>query len=123
MPGYNVLTRKDGTIRHFWRSEGGKETADPGQDSQDAPDMSGLWVDPGHDARRKGDGLVSEVGRQVVQNVEQLTTPKASSVLVALRSRANLVVRARQESHEYGSISDEFQPICASVSSHPPCYR
>ena len=44
MPGYNVFTRKDGTIRHFWRSEGGKETADPGQDSHDAPDMSALWT-------------------------------------------------------------------------------
>ena len=44
MPGYNVFTRKDGTIRHFWSGEGGKETADPGQDSHDAPDMSGLWV-------------------------------------------------------------------------------
>ena len=29
MPGYNFFTRKDGVIRHFWRSEGGKETADP----------------------------------------------------------------------------------------------
>ena len=44
MPGYNVFARKDGTIRHFWSGEGGKETADPGQDSHDAPDMSGLWV-------------------------------------------------------------------------------
>ena len=44
MPGYNVFTRKDGVIRHFWRSEGGKETADPGQDSHDAPDMSALWT-------------------------------------------------------------------------------
>ena len=44
MPGYNVFTRKDGTIRHFWRSEGGEATADPGQDAHDAPDMSGLWV-------------------------------------------------------------------------------
>ena len=44
MPGYNVFTRKDGTIRHFWSGEGGTETADPGQDSHDAPDMSGLWV-------------------------------------------------------------------------------
>ena len=43
-PGYNVFTRKGGTIRHFWRSEAGKETADPGQDSHDAPDMSALWV-------------------------------------------------------------------------------
>ncbi len=44
MPGYNVFTRKDGIIHHFWRSEGGKATADPGQDSHDAPDMSGLWT-------------------------------------------------------------------------------
>ena len=44
MPGYNVFARKDGVIRHFWRGEGGKETADPGQDAHDAPDMSGLWV-------------------------------------------------------------------------------
>lgn len=44
MPGYNVFTRRDGTIRHFWSTEGGKETADPGQDSHDAPDMSALWT-------------------------------------------------------------------------------
>ena len=44
LPGYNVFNRKDGTIRHFWRGEGGKETADPGQDSHDAPDMSALWT-------------------------------------------------------------------------------
>ncbi|MEO8249440.1 MAG: DUF899 family protein [Burkholderiales bacterium] len=44
MPGYNVFTRKDGTIRHFWSGEGGKETADPGQDPHDAPDMSALWT-------------------------------------------------------------------------------
>ena len=44
MPAYNVFTRKDGTIRHFWRMEGGKETADPGQDPHDAPDMSALWT-------------------------------------------------------------------------------
>ena len=31
-------------IQHFWRSEGGKETSDPGQDSHDAPDMSALWT-------------------------------------------------------------------------------
>ena len=44
MPGYNVFTRKDGVIRHFWSGEGGMETADPGQDPHDAPDMSGLWT-------------------------------------------------------------------------------
>ena len=40
----HIASCKDGTIRHFWSGEGGKETADPGQDSHDAPDMSGLWV-------------------------------------------------------------------------------
>jgi predicted dithiol-disulfide oxidoreductase (DUF899 family) len=44
MPAYNVFTRKDGTVRHFWSSEGGPETADPGQDPHDAPDMSPLWT-------------------------------------------------------------------------------
>ena len=44
MPGYNVFTRKDGKIRHFWSNEGGTETADPGQDPHDAPDMSALWT-------------------------------------------------------------------------------
>lgn len=44
VPAYNVFTRKDGSIRHFWRMEGGKETADPGQDPHDAPDMSALWT-------------------------------------------------------------------------------
>lgn len=44
MPGYNVFTRRNGSIRHFWSSEGGPETADPGQDPHDAPDMSPLWT-------------------------------------------------------------------------------
>lgn len=44
MPGYNVLTKKDGTIRHFWRAEMGMETADPGQDPRGAPDMMPLWT-------------------------------------------------------------------------------
>ncbi len=44
MPGYNVFTLRNGSIRHFWSSEGGPETADPGQDPHDAPDMSPLWT-------------------------------------------------------------------------------
>ena len=44
MPGYNVFTRRDGTIRHFWSGEGGPEIADPGQDPHDAPSMSPLWT-------------------------------------------------------------------------------
>ena len=44
MPAYNVFTRRNGSILHFWSSEGGPETADPGQDPHDAPDMSPLWT-------------------------------------------------------------------------------
>ena len=43
-PAYNVFTRRDGEIRHFWAGEGGPETADPGQDPHDAPDMTPLWI-------------------------------------------------------------------------------
>lgn len=41
---YNVFTRKDGTIRHFWSEEMGPETADPGQDPRGAPDFMPLWT-------------------------------------------------------------------------------
>lgn len=44
MPAYNVFQRTAGVVRHFWRSEGGSATADPGQDPHDAPDMSALWT-------------------------------------------------------------------------------
>ena len=44
MPAYNVFTRRDGTIRHFWSGEGGPEIADPGEDPRDAPDMTPLWT-------------------------------------------------------------------------------
>jgi predicted dithiol-disulfide oxidoreductase (DUF899 family) len=44
VPAFNVFTRKDGTIRHFWSSELGSKTADPGQDSRGAPDLMPLWT-------------------------------------------------------------------------------
>lgn len=44
VPGYNVFTRHDGTIRHFWANELGPATADPGQDPRGAPDMDPLWT-------------------------------------------------------------------------------
>jgi len=44
VPAYNVFTRKDGAIRHFWSNEMGGETADPGQDPRGAPDMDPLWT-------------------------------------------------------------------------------
>jgi predicted dithiol-disulfide oxidoreductase (DUF899 family) len=43
VPGYNVFTRRDGTIRHFWAGEMGQATADPGQDPRGAPDLDPLW--------------------------------------------------------------------------------
>jgi predicted dithiol-disulfide oxidoreductase (DUF899 family) len=44
VPGLNVFTRRDGTIRHFWSGEMGSETADPGQDPRGAPDLMPLWT-------------------------------------------------------------------------------
>jgi predicted dithiol-disulfide oxidoreductase (DUF899 family) len=44
MPAYNVFTRRDGGIRHFWSGEMGPATADPGQDPRGAPDIDPLWT-------------------------------------------------------------------------------
>jgi predicted dithiol-disulfide oxidoreductase (DUF899 family) len=44
VPSFNVFTRRDGTIRHFWGGEMTFETADPGQDSRGAPDPAPLWT-------------------------------------------------------------------------------
>ena len=44
VPAYNVFTRRDGTIRHFWAGEMGGATADPGQDPRGAPDFDPLWT-------------------------------------------------------------------------------
>ena len=43
-PGYNVFTRRDGTIRHFWASEMYASSSDPGQDPRGAPDLDPLWT-------------------------------------------------------------------------------
>ena len=44
VPAFNVFTRRDGTVRHFWSSEMGSATADPGQDPRGAPDLMPLWT-------------------------------------------------------------------------------
>ncbi|MBZ6077222.1 DUF899 family protein [Microvirga puerhi] len=44
VPAFNVFTRRDGTVRHFWSGEMGMETADPGQDPRGAPDLMPLWT-------------------------------------------------------------------------------
>jgi predicted dithiol-disulfide oxidoreductase (DUF899 family) len=41
---FNVFTRRDGTIRHFWSGEMGFDSADPGQDARGAPDLMPLWT-------------------------------------------------------------------------------
>ena len=41
---FNVFTRRDGTIRHFWSGEMSASTADPGQDARGAPDPAPLWM-------------------------------------------------------------------------------
>jgi predicted dithiol-disulfide oxidoreductase (DUF899 family) len=43
-PAFNVFTRRDGTLRHFWAGEMGFATADPGQDPRGAPDLMPLWT-------------------------------------------------------------------------------
>lgn len=44
IPAFNVFSRRDGTIRHFWSGEMGTSTADPGQDPRGAPDLMPLWT-------------------------------------------------------------------------------
>jgi predicted dithiol-disulfide oxidoreductase (DUF899 family) len=41
---FNVFTRRDGAIRHFWSGEMDFQTADPGQDPRGAPDLMPLWT-------------------------------------------------------------------------------
>lgn len=41
---FNVFTRQDGRIRHFWSGEMGSASADPGQDPRGAPDLMPLWT-------------------------------------------------------------------------------
>lgn len=43
-PAFNVFTRRDGSMRHFWSGEMGMTTADPGQDPRGAPDLMPLWT-------------------------------------------------------------------------------
>ena len=43
VPAFNVFTRRDGRIRHFWAGEMFANTADPGQDPRGAPDLMPLW--------------------------------------------------------------------------------
>jgi len=45
VPAFNVFTRRDGTIRHFWSVEMGDATADPGQDPRgSAVSYAPVWT-------------------------------------------------------------------------------
>ena len=44
VPAFNVFTRRDGSMRHFWSGEMDGSTADPGQDPRGAPDLMPLWT-------------------------------------------------------------------------------
>jgi len=41
---FQVFTRRDGTIRHFYAAEMGFPTVDPGQDPRGAPDLMPMWT-------------------------------------------------------------------------------
>jgi predicted dithiol-disulfide oxidoreductase (DUF899 family) len=43
VPAFNVFTRRDGVLRHFWAAEMGAVTPDPGQDPRGAPDPRPIW--------------------------------------------------------------------------------
>ena len=43
VPAFNIFTRQDGVIRHFWSGEMTGDSVDPGQDPRGAPDLSPLW--------------------------------------------------------------------------------
>ena len=43
IPSFNVFTRHDGRIRHFWKDEMTDDSADPGQDPRGAPEFAPLW--------------------------------------------------------------------------------
>jgi predicted dithiol-disulfide oxidoreductase (DUF899 family) len=42
VPAYNVFTRRDGVIRHFWSGE--MTEGDPGEDPRGAPELMPLWT-------------------------------------------------------------------------------
>ena len=43
IPSFNIFTRRDGVIRHFWSGEMTGDSADPGQDPRGAPDPGAMW--------------------------------------------------------------------------------
>lgn len=43
VPGYNVFSKRGGTLRHFYAGEISGEMCDPGQDPRGAPDLDPLW--------------------------------------------------------------------------------
>ena len=71
---FNVFTRRDGRIRHFWGGEMGFGTADPGQDPRGAPDLMPIWTILDVTPEGRGQGLVSEAEllKKSVRRVPQM---------------------------------------------------
>ena len=44
IPAFNIFSRRDDSIRHFWSGEMGSASADPGQDPRGAPDLMPIWT-------------------------------------------------------------------------------
>ena len=79
IPAFNVFTRRDGAVRHFWTSEMTGSTADPGQDPRPRPrsivDAAGYH--PGRARRR----LVSETGLRRMTAARARVIPMARALL------------------------------------------
>ena len=58
--GYNVFTRRDGTIRHFWGDEISVDMADPDQDPRSAVEMDPALAVPLHRSGRPQHRLAPE---------------------------------------------------------------
>ena len=62
MPGFNVFTRRDGAIRHFWCGEMGRRDRRSRPGSARRARSDAALDHPRHHARRPRHGLVSEAG-------------------------------------------------------------
>ena len=107
LPGYNVFTRRDGTIRHFWSGEMGAATADPGQDPRGAPDIDPLWtiLDTTPEGRGKDwyprlELLSRECGSSEIRRPMSRAGPPAPS-RTAWRNRGRLLVLAGNFRNNY----------------------
>ena len=62
IPAFNIFSRRDDSIRHFWSGEMGSASADPGQDPRGAPDLMPIWTILDRTPRGMRKQLVSSPG-------------------------------------------------------------